>query len=464
MFVNKLKMDSIAEAVKQVDEASIKIPTSTGTKVLGGSYGNSAKAHQDQTKKDIDKIKGPTTKELTGKDDKKKNESFFKDKLINNYLEEDARFEEELNEVLSKDASAGEWISDFIHSDNPKFAGKSKKKRQKMALAAYYAKQRNEETEIDEAWMKKEELKGNQKKIDKNHNNKIDGQDLAILRAQKEETELDEAAYELADGPITTDTLRGRLDGGAPNDFKSFKLRVKPLDKEGDGEDRIPKIREPEMGARKPHIGQGGEVTIKGAGVVGTFHKEEIELDEKAGYSAKAARAGKDIGKPGKAFAKIAAGAAKRYGSEEKGKKVAGAILAKLRKEEQDAEWSDEQVDALLEVYENMETPKKNTDIADKSYLKDMGKKPTVKSDLKNFKNFLTGKKETNEEIQTEAKGPTSQDDNVPFEQPYQKVEPNVKDKSGAVHTPMSRAKDLARNAMKRLKTEMLGKAPGNNG
>lgn len=44
--------------------------------------------------------------------------------------------------------------------------------------------------------------------------------------------------------------------------------------------------------------------------------------------------------------------------------------------------------------------PAKNTDIADKSYLKDMGKKPTVKSDLKNFKNFLTGKKETNEEVE----------------------------------------------------------------
>lgn len=44
--------------------------------------------------------------------------------------------------------------------------------------------------------------------------------------------------------------------------------------------------------------------------------------------------------------------------------------------------------------------PAKNTDIADKSYLKDMGKKPTIKSDLKNFKNFLTGKKETNEEVE----------------------------------------------------------------
>ena len=49
-------------------------------------------------------------------------------------------------------------------------------------------------------------------------------------------------------------------------------------------------------------------------------------------YSAKKARAGKDIGKPGKQFSKIAKDAAKRYGSEERGKKVAGAVLSKLRK------------------------------------------------------------------------------------------------------------------------------------
>ena len=65
--------------------------------------------------------------------------------------------EQEMNEVLSKDASAGDWIHDFIHSDNPKFAGKSKEKRQKMALAAYYAKQKNEEVEdLDEKYTAKE--------------------------------------------------------------------------------------------------------------------------------------------------------------------------------------------------------------------------------------------------------------------------------------------------------------------
>jgi hypothetical protein len=50
-----------------------------------------------------------------------------------------------------------------------------------------------------------------------------------------------------------------------------------------------------------------------------------------ADYSAKKAAAGKDIGKPGKAFGKIAKGAAERYGSKAAGERVAGAVLNKLR-------------------------------------------------------------------------------------------------------------------------------------
>jgi hypothetical protein len=48
-------------------------------------------------------------------------------------------------------------------------------------------------------------------------------------------------------------------------------------------------------------------------------------------YSATAARAGKDIGKPGKQFGKIAAKAGNEYGSAAAGRRVAGAVLAKLR-------------------------------------------------------------------------------------------------------------------------------------
>jgi hypothetical protein len=60
---------------------------------------------------------------------------------------------------------------------------------------------------------------------------------------------------------------------------------------------------------------------------------KDKELGE-ANYSAKKAAAGKDIGKPGKAFAQIAKDAAGRYGSKEKGEKVAGAVLKKLRAKE----------------------------------------------------------------------------------------------------------------------------------
>ena len=51
----------------------------------------------------------------------------------------------------------------------------------------------------------------------------------------------------------------------------------------------------------------------------------------KRSYSAKSAREGKDIGKRGKNFSKIESKAGKKYGSKAAGKRVAGAVLSKLR-------------------------------------------------------------------------------------------------------------------------------------
>ena len=61
---------------------------------------------------------------------------------------------------------------------------------------------------------------------------------------------------------------------------------------------------------------------------------ESAAVAERADYSAKKAAAGKDIGKPGKAFAKIAKSAGKEYGSKAAGERVAGAVLKKLRAKE----------------------------------------------------------------------------------------------------------------------------------
>ena len=55
-----------------------------------------------------------------------------------------------LNEVLKKSDPASKWIKDFVDSDDPKFKGKTKAERTKMALGAYYGAQRNESAELDE--------------------------------------------------------------------------------------------------------------------------------------------------------------------------------------------------------------------------------------------------------------------------------------------------------------------------
>ena len=295
MFTKNNVSQSLVDAVKNIiGEASpIKEPTSTGMRVYGRSYGNSAKAKQDQSKSSVDDLKGPKTKELLQKD------------------------KEEHEKTKGKYDEAAK--PDYLDFDKDG----DKKEPMKSALAA----------------KKKvaEELKGDQHKIDANKNNKIDAHDFAILRGKKkvkedmyfakkliegmkrsdipasvrkargdapltpaevksgskdsishkdnlakarnEEVELDERTMTSADktererivkgmkkglagfksrygkdaksvmyatatkqamkegtedsSAITTDTLIGRMPGGKSNDFKSYKIRVRPLDKEG---------------------------------------------------------------------------------------------------------------------------------------------------------------------------------------------------------------------------------------
>lgn len=52
--------------------------------------------------------------------------------------------EVQVDEVLKPSMGAGAYISDFVHSKDPKFAGKSKKERMKQALAAYYSAKRGD--------------------------------------------------------------------------------------------------------------------------------------------------------------------------------------------------------------------------------------------------------------------------------------------------------------------------------
>jgi len=61
----------------------------------------------------------------------------------------------DLEEVLDPSMGASKYIHDFVHSDNPKFHGKSKKERIRMALGAYY----NAKKHMHEDYMTKSGVK-----------------------------------------------------------------------------------------------------------------------------------------------------------------------------------------------------------------------------------------------------------------------------------------------------------------
>jgi len=124
-----------------------------------------------------------------------------------------------MQEKLTKKMSAGDVISDFVHSKNPKFAGKSKKERQRMALGAYYSKHpEKSRKKMDESVQSiLEEIRDNLEEqfvyVYENGNYAMMEQFLASLTEEQAE-------------------LLGLSEDAGPNDNRSFGQKVfgyKPL-------------------------------------------------------------------------------------------------------------------------------------------------------------------------------------------------------------------------------------------
>ena len=64
----------------------------------------------------------------------------------------------QVKEKLGKSADAGDYIDDFKKSDAPQFKGKSDKKKEKMAVAAYLDS-KEEEVQRRSRWKKKKKKK-----------------------------------------------------------------------------------------------------------------------------------------------------------------------------------------------------------------------------------------------------------------------------------------------------------------
>jgi len=125
------------KAIKtQLDEARKKAVKEAEIEKVWDDEEEAAKLKEEAYKeffaKALDKFNVSSPSELKG--DKKKE---FYDYVDKNWKSDNEK--SGLDEVLSQSDPIEDWIKDFVDSKNPKFAGKSKEERIKMAKGAYYA-------------------------------------------------------------------------------------------------------------------------------------------------------------------------------------------------------------------------------------------------------------------------------------------------------------------------------------
>ena len=128
------------------------------------------------------------------------NQKMYKRVMGGDFHEEEIiqYYGEPIYEVMSDNATASDWIDDFVHSDNEKFKGKSKKERIRMALGAYYGhhkEEMNEKFENNLPWVKTmEKIHGIHNKTNKNevYDRKIEKIKKYILSNKKNKEELNE--------------------------------------------------------------------------------------------------------------------------------------------------------------------------------------------------------------------------------------------------------------------------------
>jgi len=382
MFSKNKVSQSMIDAVNQVVEtAPIKEPTPTGMRVFGGSYGNSAKAKQDQTKKDIDNLKGPKAKEM-------------------------------------KEAAK----PDFLDMDKDG----NKKEPMKKAIADKSVK---------------EELKGDQHKIDANHNNKIDGQDFKILKGKKKVSEGMHFAGKL-------------LEAVRKSDVPAYLRKAK-----GDTPLTMADVKAPKKDS------------ISAPENLAKARNEEVELSEvslKTATSAYVKRAGEDDSTSQLKAVKTISHIANRYGVKGVARAAKNADMEYGLNDPVHNKRKDFVKGVMSGVKEEVELDEENYKQCDDVPITTdtlAGRMPGGK--INSFKSYKLKVSPLDKE------GERKPDDDTPEAVKIQKTpamkshevheatiagtsgwEPmkkDAKDKSGAVHTPMSRARDLAKSALKRV-------------
>jgi hypothetical protein len=288
MFAKNKVSQSMIDAVNsvisegKVEEASEKVPTPTGMKVYGSSYGNSKKARADQTKHSVDDVKGPKDKEM--KEELKGNQHKI-DKNKNNKIDAHdfkiLRGEKKVSEESEKEDSCEDEAKQEVKKHEKKLHGKKGEVSQHVAklhkenVFYRFAKELQENktagtepTFTDNNVGEMATPKKNQDIADKAYLKHKPGTVKGTLtqlgrfvrgKPEIKEDVVDESVQtqpsKTAD-KITTDTLAGRVAGGKLNSFKNYKV-----DLTTSGTEAVPKEFDVGVDAKdkQKHMGDAGK-------------------------------------------------------------------------------------------------------------------------------------------------------------------------------------------------------------
>jgi hypothetical protein len=499
------------QEVQLLDEASEKVPTPTGMKVYGSSYGNSAKARKDQTKSHVDTLKGPKKKELINDAEmdetgfhkaahaaKRANQSHFEfqgkkypvtAKSHTEAIEEDGDCvtKPQAKDIAKKEVGKHEK---GMHGEKGEVAKHEKKMHKEEESKSF--KDRLLEREMTSAESRKKEkivmsMKDKQEYFKKKYGKRWKEvmYATATKQAMKEEIEemddveqIQQEAVKKSDVPAFLRKIRG----DKPLSMKD----VKSGDKDSiSHKDNLAKARNEEF-----------ELSEKNESHTHAAHYEN-EKGEWTGMNLFVAKDDEDAIK--QAHAKCKDGCrlsrVERHVAVKEEAETSVDMLS--GREHGEGEHNDHRAFKVKLSTEPTSVPEvkniskgvttrardsikasggginpMNKDQFDSKYAKPNSfdvhteaKDPETSDAFGGQANFVTNANTSSDEPKKKLASEENIDEKTIAGTPGWKETPkNVKDKSGAVHTPMSRARDLARQAFKKVKTEMIGKAADNQG
>jgi hypothetical protein len=437
---------SHAEGI-EIEEASEKVPTPTGMKVYGSSYGNSKKARADQTKHSVDNVKGPKAKDM-------KEES------------KDCVTEPEVKKIAKKEVGHHNVTMHKGQKSTVKMEGLTF--AQKL-LAIYEAKTAGTdeiftdnnlgEEEMSDAQMKKREKivmsmkkgeAGLKQRYGKNWKNVMYA--TATKQAMKEDS---------------SDEYEGEeLDEATP--AKNTDIADKAYLKHKPGTVKGTMTQLGRFLKGKPEIKEDVELHEKNDSHTHAAHYEN-EKGEWTGMNLFTAKDDDDAIKQAQAKCKEGCRLSKveRHTTvkedvevevDKSENKITTDMLSGREKGGKVNSFKNYKVDLKTSGEEPVPVQMdKGEDTREKQKITTNPGPVDVKLDDKltgptPYTHFSSEHQITHEEVQIDEK-------TIAGTPGWEKMPKNVKDKSGAVHSPMSRARDLARQSFKKLKKEtMMGK------